>query len=77
MDTNLVPIDESCTTNPTEYNAYLGGCLDMLAPSAIPALAITTGIVVVFQLAGVILSFCLAKKVVYVRTESAYELTHL
>ena len=54
-----VLLDEGCPADPTPTNAYLEGCGARLATSATPALAVSVAVVVIFQVAGVILSCCL------------------
>lgn len=68
-------VDASCTSAPTSATAYLGGCYALLAPSAVPALTLSLVVVTIFQVAGVVLSCCLARHMDQKR--EWYEMTSL
>ena len=54
---------------------YRAGCYALLAPTAVPALAVTSAVVAAFQLAGVVLACCLARHVE--DKQDIYEMTKL
>jgi len=58
-ENGTMPLDAGCMSSPSATNAYLNGCFELLGPGAVPAIAVTASVIVVFQIAGVILSCCL------------------